>query len=264
MERRSPAAPQDLPSPLEAADLGLQLGALLLESGASTGRVVKVVRGVLSRFGLPHAEAVVTPELMAIVSGDGSLAHPVMCVTPRIRWNIHRLAHLEPLVGQALSGAGDAGNYRQLQEELERIQALPSPYSRWMFIVAWSCVGAALSRLFHADWPGTMVAALACAVGQWVRGALGYRLNLGLTTLVTAVVAAFVGALGLRFQLSHTPIETLTSSVALLVPSLWLITGGLDVIGGRQIRFGLLRLTVALLIFFTIVLGIGIAHAIVL
>ena len=98
-----------------------------------------------------------------------------------------------------------------------------------------------------------------------MRGAIGYKLNLGLTTLRSpAAVAAAVGALGLRLHLSQTPIETLTASVALLAPSLWLITGGLDVIGGRQIRFGLLRLTVALLLFVSIVLGIGIAHAILL
>ena len=83
-----------------------------------------------------------TPELMTVVTGDVSLPYPVVRVTPRIRWNIYRLARLEPLVGQVLSGAGD---HRQLREELERVDA-PSPYSRWMFIVAWSCVGASLSR----------------------------------------------------------------------------------------------------------------------
>jgi hypothetical protein len=56
---------------------------------------------------------------------------------------------------------------------------------------------------------------------------------------------------------------TMTASVALLVPGLWLITGGLDVTGGRQIRFGFMRLAVAFLIFAAIVVGIGLAQMII-
>jgi len=260
MERHSQAAVMDLPSPLEAADLTLELGALLLQSGASTGRVVKVMREVLSALGLPHAGAVATPELMTVVAGDGSLPHPVACVTPRISWNITRLARLEQLAGKALQGAG---NHRQLREELEQIRTLPSPYKRWVSIVAYVCVGTFLSRLLMADWPGTAVAAVACGVGQSVRSSIAGKLNLGLTTLVTALVAAVVGSLGIRLHLSHTPVATVSASVALLVPGLWLVTGGLDLIGGRQIRFGLLRLTVAFLIFFTVVVGIGLAQVII-
>lgn len=261
MERHSQAVAVDLPSPLEAGDLALQLGSVLLQSGASTGRVVKVMREVLSALGLPSAGVVVTPELMTVVAGDGSLPYPVACVTPGIRWNIYRLAELEQLVSKAMQGAV---GHHHLREELERIRALPSPYSRWLLIVAWSCVGAFFSRLFNADWPGTAVAALACAAGQLARSGLAGKLNLGPTTLITAVVASTIGALGLRLHLSQTPMATLTASVALLIPGLWLITGGLDVIGGRQIRFGILRLTVAFLLFVTIVLGVGLAQAIVL
>lgn len=261
MERQSPAAVTDHPSPLEAGELALQWGALLLESGASTGRVVKVMRQMLAVLGLPRAGVVVTPELMTVVAGDGSLPHPLVCVTPPIRWNIHRLTQVEPFLRQALQGSGD---FRQLREELERIRALPSPYHQWTLFVAYICVGIFLSRLLKADWTGTAVAALACAAGQSVRSRIAGRFHLGLTTLITAAVASLVGALGVRFHLSQTPAATLTASVALLIPGLWLITGGLDVIGGRQIRFGILRLTVAFLIFVTIVMGFGLAQALVL
>jgi uncharacterized membrane protein YjjP (DUF1212 family) len=260
MERHSPAAVVDPPTPLEAGELALQLGGLLLQSGASTSRVVKVMREVLAVLGLPGAGAVVTPELMTVVAGDGSLPHPVVCVTPRISWNINRLAGLEQLVGEVLQGAGD---HRQLREELERLRALPSPYRRWLYVAASAGVGASLSRLLAADWAGTAVAALACAAGQSVRGGIAGRFNLGLRTLITAVVAAVIGSLGVRLHLSQTPMATLTASVSLLVPGLWLITGGLDVLGGRQIRFGLLRLTVASLLFAAIALGVGLAQAIV-
>jgi uncharacterized membrane protein YjjP (DUF1212 family) len=260
MERHSPAAAVDLPSPLEAGDLALQWGALLLASGASTGRVVKVMREMLAVLGLPRAGVVVTPEMMTLVAGDGSLPHPLACVTPQIRWNIHRLAQMEPFLRQALQGSGDP---RQLREELERFRALPSPYNPWLLLAATVGTGIFMSRLLKGDWPGTAVAALACAAGQSVRSAIAGRFNLGLTTLVTATLASLVGALGIRLHLSQTPLATLTGSVALLIPGLWLITGGLDVIGGRQLRFGLLRLTVALLIFVTIVLGFGLAQAIV-
>ena len=238
----------------------MQWGALLLQSGASTGRVVKAMREVLSVLGLPRAGVVVTPEMMTVLASDGSLPYPVMCVTPRISWNITRLAGLEELLGKTLRGAGDP---RQLREDLERLRALPYPYSRWMPIVAYACVGTFLSRLLQADWSGTAVAALACAMGQLVRLRIAGRFNLGLTTLITAAVAAAVGALGVRLHVSETPMATLTASVALLIPGLWLITGGLDLLGGRQIRFGLMRLFVAFLLFSLIVVGVGVAQAIV-
>ena len=258
METSSQAA--DLPAPLEAGNLALQLGALFLQSGATTGRVVRVMREALAVLGLPRAQAVVTPELMTVVAGDASLPHPVACVTPQIRWNIDRLARLEQLFGQVLEGARDR---RQLREELERIGALPSPYSPWLLVAGSACLGASFSRLLQADWPGTAVAALACAAGQLVRSRIASKLSVGLTTLVTAVVAAAMGALGVRLHLSQTPVATITAAVALLIPGLWLVTGGLDLIGGRQLRFGILRLTVAFLLFGLIALGIGLALAIV-
>ena len=259
LDNHPPAAAADLPSPLAAAELALQLGALLLQSGASATRAVKVLGEVLGALGLPRAEVALTPELMTVVAGDGALPQPVARATPQIRWNIDRLSRLEGLVGTFLAGAG---GHRQLREDLAGIAAQPSPYPPWMRIVAAAALGIALSRLLDADWSGTAVAALACAVGQSVRGRFASQRSLGLTTLIGAVVAAVVGALAVRFQLSQTPVATLTGAVAFLVPGLWLITGGLDVLGGRQLRFGLLRLTVAFLLFGIIVLGVAAAQAI--
>ena len=244
----------------EAGELGLHMGALFLQSGASTARVVNVTRDVLSGLGLPRAEVVVTPELMMVVAGEDALPHPLVRVTPQIRWNIHRVVRLEQFVAKVQREPSD---YRQLRQELEGIQALPSPHSRWTLILVWACVGAFLSRLMNADWSGTAVAALACAVGEFVRSGIGGRLQLGLTTLITGAVAAIVGALGLRLHVSQTPLPTLTASVALLIPGLWLITGGLDVISGRQIRFGLMRLVVAFLFLATIAAAIALALEIV-
>jgi uncharacterized membrane protein YjjP (DUF1212 family) len=260
METHLPPKSADEPATLEAVNLALQMGALFLESGASTVRVVRVMRDVMSALGLPRAGVVVTPEMMTVVAGDGSLPYPVASVTPRIRWNIDRLASLERLAHRVMKGANDP---RQLREELERLQALPSPYGRWMIVAAWACVGAFLSRLLEADWPGTAVAFLACAAGQYVRGGIADRFGMGLTTLITAVVGALIGALGLRLGLSRTETATLTASVAPLIPGLWLITGGLDVVSGRQIRYGIHRLTVAFLLFGMIVVSVYLAKVIV-
>jgi uncharacterized membrane protein YjjP (DUF1212 family) len=150
----------------------------------------------------------------------------------------------------------------QWRRELQAVDEIAAPYGRWTLVAAYAVSAFCISRLFKTDWPGSVIAALACATAQIVRATIGSRFNVGVTVFITAMTASMFSTIGLRLHYSETIVPTLTSSVALLIPSLWLVTGGLDIMGG-QIRFGMTRMLISFLIFATIVTGIAFALLIV-
>ena len=85
-------AVSDQQETLEAVDLALQMGELLLRSGASTGRVVKVMRDLLATLGEESAGVALTPEQMTVAGAVGAVPFTVTRVSPRIAWQITRVA----------------------------------------------------------------------------------------------------------------------------------------------------------------------------
>ena len=147
----------------------------------------------------------------------------------------------------------------EVRAELERINATPRHYSRWVTAFAVGLACAAFSRLFGGDWPAFGVTLAAAAVAMLVRQELTRRhFNALLVIIVTAFVAGSLVGLVNLFHFSPQPGLALAASVLLLVPGVPFINAVEDIIKGYTV-VGLARGTIGGLIIFAIALGLILA-----
>ena len=114
--------------------------------------------------------------------------------------------------------------------EVARIKKLPSPYNRWLAMVAAACLSGALSQFAGGDSGSFGIAFVAAGVGQVLRSQLQARnMAAANVTLMCGVLSACIASVALRAGLSQVAPVTLIASVVYLAPGLPLINGFADV-----------------------------------
>ena len=149
--------------------------------------------------------------------------------------------------------------------ELKRIGSLPSPYNRWISILAAGTTAGAFSQIALRDGGSLALAFVAAVVGQYFRSTLLARQFSGVTTtLIAAVVSAALAAIGLRLGITKAVTPTLIASVIYMAPGLPLINGFLDIASQKYLIMGLERIANAALLFLAMAIAIGFAFVVVM
>jgi uncharacterized membrane protein YjjP (DUF1212 family) len=142
---------------------------------------------------------------------------------------------------------------------------LPSPYNRWLAMVAAACLSGALSQFAGGDWGSFGIAFVAAGVGQGLRSQLQAR-NVAAAnmTLLCGVLSACMASVALRAGLSQVAPVTLIASVVYLAPGLPLINGFVDVLSHKFLFVGIGRIVSAGYLFLILAIAIALAYTTIL
>jgi uncharacterized membrane protein YjjP (DUF1212 family) len=242
-----------LPRLEEVAHLALQIGRLLLGSGADTAQVQRSVQQFAAGFG-QEAHVVVSYEsiLLTIIAG-GQFRTKVGYRIPAMNVNMAAVTAVNSLISDIESGLRDLA---EIRAELERIENSRPIYARWVVIIALGLTAASLARLFVGDWVSVGVSWLAGSAGMWLRQELGrQRFNLFFIPFAAALASGVIGGAAVLLGASKTPALCLVAPAMIIVPGVPLINGIQDMIKNHM-TLGLARLAQGAIVTIAIALGL--------
>jgi uncharacterized membrane protein YjjP (DUF1212 family) len=237
----------------EIGTMLLNVGALLMSSGATTGRVRTTVTRISDAFGY-NADMLITNRAITLSLGDENNQHffnslkrtsphgvnyKVVSGISRMSWRI----------------IDENWTLEQIRTELERLTSLPH-YPRLLILTLVSLAGASFCRLFGGDFLEMGVAFMASFAGLFIRQeALKKEFNPYLCVFFAAFTASLISGLFRVLNVGTTMEHAFTASVLFLIPGVPLINSFSDLIDGNILN-GMVRLVNGLMIAFSIALGL--------
>ena len=242
------------------ADVLLDTGALLMASGANTGRIRVTINRIAHSLGY-QVELLITQRalMLSVIDDDGEFYTSKLKRTPPHGVNFTMLSGISRMSWRVQEEDWDLD---QINADLSRLKALPH-YPRYLVLLLVALAGASFCRIFGGGWIDMGIAFLATFAGLFVRQeAVKKNFNLYLCVLMAATVASVLSGLSVKFGIGEHPEHAFASSVLFLVPGVPLINSFTDLIDGN-ISTGIVRGTMGLIIAFCIALGLLIAMALI-
>ena len=231
----------------------LDIGALLMSSGANTARIRTNINRISSAFGY-NTELLVTHRAIMLSVSDSEhnnffsslkrtsphgVNFKVISGISRMSWRI----------------VEEQWNIEQIKAELDRLEALP-PYPRILILLMVALAGGAFCRIFGGHQKEMGITFIATFIGLFIRQeALKRNFNHYLSVYFGAFTASLISGLSVKLNLGYSPETAFAASVLFLVPGVPLINTFIDLIDGN-IMNGVIRFINGLLISFAIALGL--------
>lgn len=241
------------------AGILLETGALLMSCGASTGRIRITVNRISEALGF-QAELMVTHRaLMLTISDDpNDTANGTEHLFSRIKRTSPHGVNFRIVSGISHLSWNVADNnwdIDQIEEELERLQALPH-YPRLLLLTLVSLAGSSFCYLFGGGYIEMMVTFTASFIGLFVRQeTMKRKYNPYICVYLAALTASLISGLAEYYGIGDHPAKAFATSVLFLVPGIPLINSFTDLIDGNILN-GLVRGINGFLIAFAIALGL--------
>ncbi len=237
----------------DAVHLSLQLGRLLLVSGADTAQVQTAVERFAAGMG-HEAHLLVTYEalLLTLIAG-GEFRTKVGPHVAAMTVDMTAAGALNQIADDVADGRLDVAGARLRLDALE--QRRPS-YPGWLVAAALGLTAGSLSWLFGGDGPvfaSCVVAGTVAILAQHMLRRCGVHPLA--VVFVTALVGGCVGGVGMRLHPGVAPALCLIAPGMILVPGVPLINGIRDAIN-NNLGLSLARLISALLVVTAIALGL--------
>jgi uncharacterized membrane protein YjjP (DUF1212 family) len=212
------------------ANVALQIGAILTQSGASVSTAHEAASLIVNGFGV---------EVLGLRSGYNSLEITVSTgrdtITRMINTGSHGVNHRLDFAVRALvvRASGGGMSPEEIETELARVKRDTPRHSPWLVAIATGAACAAFGRLLGADWPSFLPMLGAAAIGQAIRHWLiGRQVNVFVIAAIIGCVAATLGGLGARLAGSHTIELAMMASILLLVPGVPSTNAQTDIMDG--------------------------------
>lgn len=242
----------------EVAELAVEAGRVLLENGAEIYRVEETMDRICKYYGVESVHNFVLSNGVFVTLGDSK--EPVYARVEHVPVG-HTYLGKMAMINQ-LSREIEAGRYtvKEAEEEVKRIRVMPE--KRKFFQVLASGIGsAAFCCLFGGDYMDALVA-LAAGILLYL-----YVLNVSEKYLSKIVGIIGGGALVTAFCMlvcRFDPMRHLNfmiiGSIMPLVPGVSFVNAIKDIANGDYIA-GSVRMLDALLIFFSIAIGVGLSYS---
>jgi uncharacterized membrane protein YjjP (DUF1212 family) len=231
----------------------LEIGAMLMSSGASTNRT-RVTLERLAR-GLGYGiELLITQRalMLTIIEKDQQhLFSRLKRISPHgVNFRIvSGISHLSWNVME------QNWTVAQIAEELQRLKSLPH-YPRLVVLGLVGLAGSAFCNIFGGGSTEMTVAFVATVIGLFVRQeATKKKFNPYLCVFFAAFVASLIAGLAEYYHIGLQPDKAFATSVLFLVPGIPLINSVTDLLDGN-IQNGMVRAMSGLLIAFSIAIGL--------
>lgn len=231
----------------------LEIGSLLMSSGASTNRtritMERTARGL--GFGI---ELLITQRalMLTIIEKDQQHFFSRMKRISPHGVNFRIVSGISHLSWNVME---ENWTVEQISEELQRLKALPH-YPRLVVLALVGLAGASFCRIFGGGYIEMTVAFLATVAGLFIRQeAMKVKFNPYLCVFFAAFTASLIAGLAEHFHIGADPDKAFATSVLFLVPGVPLINSVTDLMDGN-IQNGIVRAMNGLMIAFSIAMGL--------
>lgn len=234
----------------------LQIGAILMSSGANTNRIRLTVDRIGEAFGYEVDLLVTSRALMlTLTDPDGNHFYSGLKRTTLPGVNFKILSGISRMSWRVV---GEKWTLDQIEQEVERLVTLPH-YRRWQVLLCVSLAGAAFCRLFGGHYPEMIFAFTATFLGLYVRQeSMRLKFNPYLCIFFASSVSSLIAGTAVKWQIGASPEFALSTAVLYLIPGVPLINSFSDLIDGN-IMNGVMRGINGLIISFAIASGLIVA-----
>ncbi|MGZ3950234.1 MAG: threonine/serine ThrE exporter family protein [Flavisolibacter sp.] len=233
----------------EVGSLLLEIGNLLMCSGASTARVRMTINRISGALGYSTDMFITHRALMLTISD--SAQEEFLSSLKRVAPHGANFKVISGISRMSWKIVDEHWELKKIREEVKRLSGLPH-YPRFVVLLVVGLAGASFCRLFGGNYIEMLVTFAASFVGLFVRQEASVRhFNQYLCVFFASFAASFVAGSFQKFGISTELEHAFATSVLFLVPGIPLINTFSDIIDGNILN-GLIRgvhgLTVAVAI----------------
>ena len=247
---------QNIEKVKEVEEMLLDVGTLLMSSGASTGRVRTTVNRIAEALGYDVELLITSRSLMLTVTEEnGSDYTSSVRRTPPHGVNFRLVSGISRMSWRIIE---DKLNIEQINEEISRLNALPH-YPRLVVLSLVALAGTSFCRLFGGEGWELVVTFVASFFGLFIRQeALKKRFNPYLAIVFASFSASMIAGMSVKLGIGDSPEHALATSVLFLIPGVPLINSLTDIIDGNTLN-GIVRGVNGFIMAFAIALGLMLA-----
>lgn len=232
----------------------LEIGSLLMSSGASTGRIRVIINRIANALGY-NPELMITHRAIILTltddKGDETSFSRIKRISPHgVNFTmVSGLSHLSWNIAEK------KWSLSKVENEIERLKKLPH-YPRILILASIGLADASFCYLFGGGWKEMTITFMATVVGLFVRQEIMKRkFNPYIGVYMGAFIAAIVASASAYLPFTIDTHKALATCVLYLIPGIPLINSVTDLIDGNILN-GLVRGTNCILISFAIALGL--------
>ena len=238
----------------------LEAGRMLMEAGANTASVERIVTLVANGLGAERVDLRIGYASITITITSGQSGITRMCkvghhgVNQRLDQEVWDLAR-QVSIGQLTP--------EQTRRSLARLENETPRHSPSLMAVSVGLACAAFGRLLGVDWPGIGPVLFAAIAGQYLRARLlALHVNVFVCITVVSFLSSAAAGIGARWAGSETFAPAMVASILLLVPGVPAVNAQSDILQGRPTLGGARLATVVMALIF-IAIGLWAAQNIV-
>lgn len=218
-------------STCRAADLLLDMGSVLLASGAHCGRVKRNIERVAEKWGYKVELFLSFTGLMLSIQDS---RHPTRRVArfkscPLLGVHFGKVTEISLLTWNVLE---QNVSIDEVEKRLKQIKAMPH-HPRWMILLGVGAACACLCMLVGGSWKDAGVAFVASFCGMFARQEiLKLRFNPMIGFISASFITTLIAGLNMVHHFGASPEKALATSVLYLIPGVPLINCTIDLIEG--------------------------------
>jgi uncharacterized membrane protein YjjP (DUF1212 family) len=241
----------------EIKDIGnmlLEVGTLLMSSGANTGRIRTTVNRISDTFGYTTELLITHRALMLTISDEeNNYFFDILKRTAPHGVNFRVVSGISRMSWRIVE---EKWSVDQINEELARLTALPH-FPRLVILLLVALAGASFCHIAGGAAPDMIITFIASFFGLFVRQqATKMRFNFYLCVYFAALTASLIsGALSVKLGWGDSQEHAFATSVLFLIPGVPLINSFSDLIDGN-LQNGIVRGLNGFIISFAIALGL--------
>jgi len=247
------------PDPSEDYELGdmlLEIGALLMVSGANTERVKITLDRIASAFGCSSDLMITNHALMLTLTyPDNHQAFTSVKWMPGMHLNFNLISDISTMSWQIVL---EKWSLSRINQELKQLNRKPL-YPRYVVLLLVALAGSSFCRLFGGDLTEVVAVFVASFCGLYVRQeAIKLRFNFYVSIFFAAATASLIA--GAYFYLNPDEVysHAFSTSVLFLIPGVPMIHAISDLMDGHTLN-GIVRGVNVMIMAFAIALGLTVA-----
>ncbi len=246
----------DQPNPAELGELLLEIGSLLMVSGANTERIKITIDRIASAFDC-CSDLLVTNHalMMTLTYPDNHKIFTSVKWVPGMHLNFNLISDISTLSWKVVL---EKWTVARIKQELQTLNRKPL-YPRYVVLLLVALAGASFCRLFGGNLTEMVAVFVASFLGLYVRQeAIKLKFNFYVAIFFASATASLVAGSYFYFHPAEVYSHAFSTSVLFLIPGVPMIHAISDLLDGNT-HNGVMRGVNVLIMAFAIALGLMVA-----
>lgn len=246
----------DQPNPAELGELLLEIGSLLMVSGANTERIKITIDRIASAFDC-CSDLLVTNHalMMTLTYPDNHKIFTSVKWVPGMHLNFNLISDISTLSWKVVL---EKWTVARIKQEIQTLNRKPL-YPRYVVLLLVALAGASFCRLFGGNLTEMVAVFVASFLGLYVRQeAIKLKFNFYVAIFFASATASLVAGSYFYFHPAEVYSHAFSTSVLFLIPGVPMIHAISDLLDGNTLN-GVMRGVNVLIMAFAIALGLMVA-----